>query len=104
MGEVQSHRLPAGSPDWMTVWLMMCGRYDGGITGWISGSTHSLTEAENAAARAFRASQRAALKEKNTSEPPDITVSVFIQHYRHDCAAAAASRSAWSCVSITCPA
>lgn len=45
-----------------------------------------MTEAEIAAARAFRTAQRAVLREKNASEPPGIIVSVFIHHYRHDCA------------------
>ncbi len=46
----------------------------------------SLTETELIAARAFRTAQRAVLQQKNAGEPPDIIVSVFIRHYRHDCA------------------
>lgn len=44
----------------------------------------SLTPAELAAARGFRAAQRAVLAHR---EPADITVSVFIGNDRHDCPA-----------------
>jgi hypothetical protein len=47
----------------------------------------TLTPAELAAAKAFRASQRAILEQKNASEPPDITVDVHVHYDRHDCAA-----------------
>ena len=47
----------------------------------------SLTPAELAAARAFRAAQRAILDEKNASDPPGITVSVHVRNVRHDCEA-----------------
>lgn len=45
-----------------------------------------MTSADLLAARAFRAAQRAALKDRNARDKPDITVSVLIRHYRHDCA------------------
>jgi len=45
-----------------------------------------LTPAELAAAKAFRAAQRAILEQKNASEPPGITVSVLVHNVRHDCA------------------
>ena len=47
----------------------------------------SLIPAELAAARAFRAAQRAILDGKNASDPPDITASVHVRNVRHDCAA-----------------
>jgi len=43
-----------------------------------------LTPAELAAARLFRGQQRAALAKL---DPPDITVSVFVRQYRHNCSA-----------------
>jgi len=46
-----------------------------------------LSLAELAAAKAFRAAQRAILDGKNASEPPGIIVSVLVRNVRHDCAA-----------------
>lgn len=44
-----------------------------------------MTGPEKAAARLFRDQQRRALAAANDSTPPDITVSVFVRQYRHDC-------------------
>jgi len=46
-----------------------------------------MTPAAQAAARAFRAAQRAALKHANETDPPDLTVSVYVRQVRHLCAA-----------------
>jgi hypothetical protein len=46
-----------------------------------------LTPAERAAARAFRAAQRAALAAADEKDPPGMSVSVFTRYVRHECAA-----------------
>lgn len=44
-----------------------------------------MTEPEMLVALQFRREQRRALAAANESIPPDITVSVFVRQYRHDC-------------------
>lgn len=46
-----------------------------------------LTEAERAAARAFRDAQQADLERSHETDPPSIVVPPFVRNYRHPCAA-----------------
>lgn len=46
-----------------------------------------MTEAERKAASLFRAAQREALARRHQEAPADVTVSVYVRQYRHDCAA-----------------
>lgn len=44
-----------------------------------------LTEAEKAAARAWRDAQMQALAARNEAEPPGMALPVFLRHVRHEC-------------------